>query len=88
MIILDDRGWTMQQMILKNKEQIQGSQTWLDDIPGGLHTRCHYYDGRFSVENYMEIGISPIGLAKSHAEKIFEERIAGLKSICIFVAEK
>lgn len=66
MIILDDRGWTMQQMILKNKEQIQGSQTWLDDIPGGLHTRCHYYDGRFSVENYMEIGISPIGLAKSH----------------------
>ena len=75
MIILDDRGWTMQQMILKNKEQIQGSQTWLDDIPGGLHTRCHYYDGRFSVENYMEIGISPIGLAKSHAEKIFEERI-------------
>ena len=48
----------MQQMILKNKEQIQGSQTWLDDIPGGLHTRCHYYDGRFSVENYMEIGIS------------------------------
>lgn len=54
---------------IENKEQIQGSQTWLDDIPGGLHTRCHYYDGRFSVENYMEIGISPIGLAKSHAEK-------------------
>lgn len=75
MIILDDRGWTMQQMILKNKEQIQGSQTWLDDIPGGLHTRCHYYDGRFSVENYMESGISPIRLAKGHAEKIFEERI-------------
>lgn len=52
MIILDDRGWTMQQMILKNKEQIQGSQTWLDDIPGGLHTRCHYYIDKSSIDTY------------------------------------
>ena len=49
MIVLDDRS-SGRYSLLTKREQVKGSQTWLDDYPAGIHARCHFYDGEFSLE--------------------------------------
>lgn len=57
MVILENRSMGNGRCKLESLEQIVGSQTWLYELPSGFGARCHYYDGRFSLEN-LDINLS------------------------------
>ncbi len=59
MIILDDRNHIEKNLLLTKREQIQGSQTWITEYPAEIHTRCHFWDGIFSIEQVeiLDLGV-------------------------------